>query len=69
MASPEVTKLTVRMDEIRDMDKSNMTSKEKSSLNHEMNALKKDVRKEIGGYVYLGTGTLILIIILVILLL
>ncbi len=62
-----MSRLTKRVEEIRDMDKTNMTVKEKRELKKELKGIKENVRRN-NGVVYIGTGTLILIIILVILL-
>ena len=67
LSAEELTRLTNRVEEIRAMDKSEMTSMEKRELRKELRATKENVRKD-GGFVYIGGGTLILIIILVILL-
>ncbi len=67
LSKDEVSRLTKRVEEIRDMDKSNMTVKEKRELRKELKGIKENVRHN-GGYVYIGAGTLILIIILIILL-
>lgn len=67
MSAEEVSRLTKRVEEIRDMDKSNMTVKEKRELRKELKTTKENVRKD-GGYIYISAGTLILIIILIILL-
>jgi hypothetical protein len=63
----EISRLTKRVEEIRHMDKTNLTVKEKRELRKELREIKEKVKKD-GQYVYIGTGTLILIIILVILL-
>lgn len=67
LSEEEISHLTRRVEEIRDMDKTNMTVKEKSALKKELKGIKENVRRS-GSVVYIGTGTLILIIILVILL-
>jgi len=67
LSEAEVSRLTKRVEEIRDMDKSNMTVTEKRELRKELKATKENVRKD-GGYIYVSAGTVILIIILVILL-
>jgi CHASE3 domain sensor protein len=67
MTAEESSLLTKRVEEIRDMDKSAMSSKEKSELKKELKDTKDNIRRN-GGYVYIGTGTLILIILLIILL-
>ena len=67
LSAEEVSRLTKRVEEIRDMDKSNMTVKEKRELRKELKTTKENVRKD-GGYIYISAGTVILIIILIILL-
>lgn len=67
LSAEEVSRLTKRVEEIRDMDKSNMTVKEKRELRKELKTTKENVRKD-GGYLYISAGTVILIIILIILL-
>lgn len=65
LSEEEIIRLTRRVEEIRDMDKTSMAAKEKRELRKELKTIKKDI----GGTVYIGAGTLILIIILAILLL
>lgn len=67
LSAEEVKRLTTRVEEIRDMDKTNMTATEKSELRKELKATKKNVRDN-GGYIYVSVGTVLLIILLVILL-
>lgn len=67
LSEEELSRLTRRVEEIRDMDKTDMTGKEKRELRKELKGIKENVRKA-DGVVYIGAGTLILIIILVILL-
>ena len=67
LSAEELSSLTNRVEEIRDMDKSNMTVNEKRELKKELKATKENIRRD-GGYIYIGTGTLILVIILIILL-
>lgn len=67
LSEEEMSRLTKRVEEIRDMDKTTMTVKEKRELKKELKGIKENVRRD-GGVVYIGAGTLILIIILVILL-
>jgi uncharacterized ferredoxin-like protein len=66
LSAEEMNLLTLRVEEIRDMDKSDMTALEKRELRNELKVIKKDMRGS--GAIYIGTGTLILIIILIILL-
>ncbi len=68
LSEEELSRLTKRVEEIRNMDKTNMTAKEKRGLKKELKEIKTNVRKD-GGGVYIGVGTLILIIILLIVLL
>ncbi len=67
LSEEEINRLTKRVEEIRDIDKSDLNAKEKRALRTELKEIKANVRAN-GGYVYIGAGTLILIIILVILL-
>jgi len=67
MSAEELSSMNKRVEEIRDMDKSEMSSKEKKELKNELKETKKNISRD-GGYVYIGTGTLILIILLIILL-
>ncbi|MDZ4757806.1 MAG: hypothetical protein SGJ10_06660 [Bacteroidota bacterium] len=64
----EARGLLYRLDEIRQMDKSKLSSAEKGNLRSEIKAKKKKL-KQINGGVYLSTGAIILIIILLIILL
>jgi hypothetical protein len=67
MSEEEMNQMIKRVEEIRDMDKTELTAKEKRALKTEMKEMKKDL-KERGGYVYIGGAGLILIILLIILL-
>jgi hypothetical protein len=67
LSAAEVTALTARVEEIRTMDKSNMTVVEKRELRKELKGIKENVRKD-GGVIYIGGGTLLLIIILILIL-
>jgi hypothetical protein len=67
LSDEEISRLTKRVEEIRDMDKSEMNAKEKKELRKELKTIKKNVEKS-GGTVYIGGATLILLIILIILL-
>lgn len=68
LSEEEVARLTKRVEEIRDMDKTEMTGKEKRELRKEVKEIRENVRKS-DGVVVIGVSTLLLIIILVILLL
>jgi hypothetical protein len=67
LSDAEIDRITNRVEEIRKMDKSDLTGAEKSELKSELKEMKKDVKKS-GGTVYIGGATLVLIIILVLLL-
>lgn len=67
LSDEEVTRLSNRVEEIRDMDKSNMTSEEKLELKNELKENKKELREN-QPYIYVGGASLLLIIILVIIL-
>jgi hypothetical protein len=67
LSEEELSRMTKRVEEIRDMDKKDMTVKEKRELRKELRTIKENVRRD-GGYIYIGGGTLLLIIILIILL-
>ena len=67
LSEEELSRLTRRVEEIRDMDKTNMTVKEKRELRKELKAIKENVKRD-GSVIYISAGTLVLIIILVILL-
>lgn len=67
LSAEEVNRLTRRIEEIRDMDKTDMTVMEKREMRKELKDMKNNVKRN-SGVVYIGSGTLILIIILVILL-
>ena len=67
LSDAEIDRITKRVEEIRKMDKSDLTVEEKSELKSELKTMKENVKKA-GGTIYIGGATLILIIILVILL-
>ena len=67
LTDEEIDRITKRVEEIRKMDKSELTAEEKSELKTEMKTMKKEVKKS-GGTIYIGGATLLLIIILVLLL-
>ncbi len=65
--SAEAKILLTRLDEIKGMDKSNMTSSEKKQLRKEVRTLKTNLAQLSGG-VYLSVGAVIVILLLIILL-
>jgi len=60
--------LNARLLEIKDMDKSNMTSLQKKELKKEVRAIERELKLNNGG-VYLSVGAIIIIILLLILIL
>lgn len=62
---PRAQQLLQRLEEIRDMNKSELTRLEKKSLRKEV----KEIKKEMKGGVYLSVGAIIIIILLLILIL
>ena len=64
----EVKVMLNRLDEIKAMDKSNMTSVEKKELRKEVRTIKKELKSS-GNGVYLSVGAIIIIILLLIILL
>jgi Skp family chaperone for outer membrane proteins len=67
MASEEGKAILSRLEEIKAMDKSEMTAKEKRELRKEVRALKAQAA-QIGGGVYISAGALIVILLLILLL-
>ncbi|MFC4213314.1 hypothetical protein ACFOWA_19120 [Pedobacter lithocola] len=66
--SLKLEKIKTRVEEIRDMDKSNLTKAERKALRSELRELKGQARAVSGG-VYLSVGAIIIIILLLILIL
>jgi len=64
----QLKRITDRVEEIRDMDKSNLTKSDRKELRKELRELKKQARA-MGGGVYLSVGAIIIIILLLILIL
>ena len=67
-ANARAQQVVNRLIEIRDMDKSSLTSSEKRALRNEVREMKKEVKRSEHG-VYLSVGAIIIIILLLILLL
>lgn len=67
ITAKEAQAMLDRIDEIRAIDKSDLTKVEKAELKKELKDMKQSIRKD-GGYIVIGTGTLVLIIILILLL-
>jgi len=66
--NPRAQQLIQRLEEIKTMNKSEMTSQEKKGLRKEVRGINKEL-KTISGGVYLSVGAIIIIILLLILLL
>jgi uncharacterized membrane protein YvbJ len=66
LSAEEVNRLLNRVEEIRKMDKSNMTSLEKRELRKEIKDIKKNVRKH-GEIIYISGGAVLLVILILIL--
>lgn len=66
--SAEAKSMLTRLNEIKAMDKSEMSSREKKELRKEVRTLKTNLA-QIGGGVYLSVGAIIVILLLLILLL
>ncbi len=64
----EVTAAINRLNEIKDMDKSNLSGAEKRELRKEVRSLKREVRSNNRG-IYLSLGAAIIIVLLLILIL
>lgn len=67
LSEEELSRLNKRVEEIRDIDKTTLTGKEKRELRKELKGIKENVKKD-GGVIYIGGSTLLLIIILIIIL-
>lgn len=61
----EIRSMNERLEEIRDMDKSELSSKDKKELKKELKDMNK---KKKGGAIYIGGTTLLLLIILIVIL-
>ncbi len=64
----ELNRITSRVEEIKAMDKSNLSREERKELRKELKEMKKKARA-MGGGVYLSVGAIIIIILLLILIL
>lgn len=65
--SAEAKTLLLRLNEIKSMDKSKLTSAEKKNLHKEARTIKREL-KDISGGVYISAGALIVLLILLIIL-
>jgi hypothetical protein len=66
--SPRAQQLIQRLDEIKDLNKSELTGSEKKALRKEVREIKKEM-KALSGGVYLSVGAIIIVILLLILIL
>jgi HPt (histidine-containing phosphotransfer) domain-containing protein len=66
--NPRAQQLLQRLEDIKDMNKSELTASEKKDLRKEVKGIKKEM-KTIKGGVYLSVGAIIIVILLLILLL
>ncbi len=66
LSEEEIARLTKRVEEIRDMDKSEMSGKEKRELRKEVKEIRENVKRS-DGTVVIGVSTLLLLIIILIL--
>jgi len=66
LSAEEVSRLLNRVEEIRKMDKSTLTTSEKRELRKEIRDIKKNVRKD-GTVLYISGGALLVIILIIIL--
>lgn len=64
-----VRALTSRLNEIKEMDKSELSRSEKKELRKEVKAIKADLKSSGNGGIYLSVGAIIIIVLLLILLL
>jgi hypothetical protein len=67
LSAEESHALELRVKEIRDMDKSELTSEERQELRKELMDIREQANQP-GGRIYIGVGTLLLIVILILLL-
>ena len=67
LSAEEINSYRARVEEIRDMDKSNMTVSEKNDLKNEVKDIKATMHKS-GVYLYIGGSTILIIILLLIIL-
>ena len=67
LSQEELNTLKKRVEEIRDMDKSELTLKEKRELRKELKGIKEVINTN-DGYIYIGATTLLIIILILLLL-
>lgn len=69
MTEAEANTLTLRLNEINELDKSSLTRSEKKELRGEVKTIEKQLRSGGGGGVFISVGAIIIIILLLIILL
>lgn len=67
LSEEEITSMKARVEEIRAMDKSEMTVSEKKELKSEVKEIKEKMHKD-GTFIYIGGSTLVIILILLLIL-
>jgi len=67
LSAEEISNYRARVEEIREMDKSEMTSLEKKELKSELKEIKATMHKD-GTFIYIGGSTLVIILILLLIL-
>jgi len=67
LSEEEISNYRARVEEIRDMDKSEMSASEKTELKNEVKEIKATMHKD-GVYLYVGGSTILIIILLLIIL-
>ena len=67
LSEEEISNYRARVEEIREMDKSEMTSLEKKELKSELKEMKATMHKD-GTFIYIGGSTLVIILILLLIL-
>ena len=68
LTEEEISRYIKRVEEIRDLDKRNLTAQEKTELRKELKEIKKEMRSD-GPYIWVGGVLLIVLIVLLIVLL
>ncbi len=64
-----IEEIKARVMEIKEMDKSKLSSEDRKALRHELRDMNKEARAMTGGGVYLSVGAIIIIILVLILIL
>jgi len=67
LSAEEISTYRARVEEIREMDKSEMTSLEKKELKSELKEIKATMHRD-GTFIYIGGSTLVIILILLLIL-